>query len=150
MPTTGLNKLVQNSFWSSSSLFPLTENIIIKRHIPPKTQILLFVTKNTQTPNRLANPREMPISSQIVAANHTDQRNTWTTSVKHRSCIKDTNYFIEKVKFLTQIPESYFLFSMDVGDLYTNIDTHGHDKLCKTTQMRKDQMNTYWTCYTWI
>ena len=40
----------------------------------------------------------------------------------HRSYVKDTYTFVEKLKDLT-VPENTFIFSIDVDSLYTNIDT---------------------------
>lgn len=48
----------------------------------------------------------------------------WLTplSINHPSYVKDTNDFVTKVKTLN-LTEPCFLFSMDVENLYTNIDT---------------------------
>ncbi|KAI2647985.1 hypothetical protein H4Q32_026593 [Labeo rohita] len=43
-------------------------------------------------------------------------------STKHKSYIKDTYDFVEKIK-KEQIPPQSFLFSLDVDSLYTNIET---------------------------
>ena len=43
-------------------------------------------------------------------------------SVLHPSYIKDTYHFLEKIKNI-RIPQSAYLFTMDVESLYTNIDT---------------------------
>ena len=43
-------------------------------------------------------------------------------SIKHDSYIKNTYFFVDKIKTLV-IPQTAFLFSMDVASLYTNIDT---------------------------
>lgn len=43
-------------------------------------------------------------------------------SIKHPAYIKDTYHFIDIVKSLT-VPPNSFLFSLDVDNLYTNIDT---------------------------
>ncbi|XP_057680612.1 uncharacterized protein LOC130908814 isoform X3 [Corythoichthys intestinalis] len=44
-------------------------------------------------------------------------------SQNHKSYIKDTYDFINKLELLT-VPETSFLFSIDITSLYTNIDTH--------------------------
>nr|XP_049605251.1 uncharacterized protein LOC125985971 isoform X1 [Syngnathus scovelli]XP_049605252.1 uncharacterized protein LOC125985971 isoform X1 [Syngnathus scovelli]XP_049605253.1 uncharacterized protein LOC125985971 isoform X1 [Syngnathus scovelli]XP_049605254.1 uncharacterized protein LOC125985971 isoform X1 [Syngnathus scovelli]XP_049605255.1 uncharacterized protein LOC125985971 isoform X1 [Syngnathus scovelli]XP_049617684.1 uncharacterized protein LOC125992623 [Syngnathus scovelli]XP_049617685.1 u len=43
-------------------------------------------------------------------------------SILHPSYIKDTNDFVSKVRTLT-VPQTCWLFSMDVENLYTNIET---------------------------
>ena len=44
-------------------------------------------------------------------------------STKHNSYIKDTYDCVEKIKKAT-LDTNTFLFSIDVKDLYTNIETH--------------------------
>lgn len=45
-------------------------------------------------------------------------------SMKHNSFVKDTFHFINIIKKL-KIPETFFFFSMDVDNLYTNIPIEG-------------------------
>lgn len=153
MPTTGLNKLFQNSFWSSSSLFPLTENIIIKSPPPPRPRFFYLLPKIHKPPTDWPIPGKCPLGRPIIS----DCGSESYRSAEYLDHFRKTQELYQGHELLhwkSEIPNTntWIVFSVFHGCRRSlhNIDTHGHEKLCKTTQMRKDQMNTYWTCYTWI
>ena len=96
----------------------------------PRARILYLLPKIHKDPSTWTIPYEIPPARPIVSDCNSE---TYATaefiefylnplSVKHPSYIKDTYDFIDKIKGIT-VPQSAFLFSIDIDSLYTNINT---------------------------
>jgi hypothetical protein len=45
-------------------------------------------------------------------------------STKHKSYVRDTTHFLQKIKSIRDLPENSLLVTFDVTSLYTNIPNH--------------------------
>lgn len=96
----------------------------------PRTRLFYLLPKIHKDPKTWSVPFEMPPGRPIVSDCNS---NTYATaeyiehflnpiSTRHRSYIKDTYDFIDKIRKL-ELPKNSLLFTIDIDNLYTNIDT---------------------------
>lgn len=96
----------------------------------PRPRLFYMLPKIHKDPKTWSKPHEIPSGRPIVSDCNSETYQTAEfidyylnpLSTKHKSYIKDTYDFIEKVKNIN-LPEKAFLFTIDVESLYTNIDT---------------------------
>lgn len=96
----------------------------------PRPRRFYWLPKIHKSPEKWSKPWEIPPGRPIVSDCGSETYYTaeyidyflYPLSIKHKSYIKDTYDFVNKIR-QTQIPLNSFLFTMDVNSLYTNIDT---------------------------
>lgn len=139
MPTTGLNKLVQNSFWSSSSLFPLTENIIIKRHTPPRPRFFYLLPKIHKPPTDWPIPGKCPLGRPIIS----DCGSESYGSAEYLDHFRKTQELYQGHKLLhwkSEIPNTntWIVFSVFHG-CRRSLHKHRHTRAWQTLQNNPDE-----------
>lgn len=97
--------------------------------IPPRERRFYILPKIHKEPAKWSWPYQIPPGRPIVSdcgseTYHTAEyidRFLTPLSIKHASYVKDTYHFLEVSQGIT-LPRSFFLFTMDIDSLYTNID----------------------------
>lgn len=96
----------------------------------PRARIFYLLPKIHKAPDTWPKPYEIPSGRPIVSDCNSESYRTAEyidfflnpLSNRHPSYIKDTYDFVAKIRGIT-VPQSAFLFSIDVDSLYTNIET---------------------------
>ena len=98
----------------------------------PRPRLFYMLPKIHKEPVAWSEPFKIPPGRPIVSDCSSETYHTaeyldhylYPLSISHASYVKDTYDFVTKVRAL-RIPAHAFLFTMDVGSLYTNIDIAG-------------------------
>ena len=105
------------------------QNMYLRGNVEPRERIFYILPKIHKDPSKWTVPFEIPPGRPIVS--DCDSETYYTAefidyyltpiSMRHASYIKDTIHFLQIISNI-KVPEQSFLFTMDVDNLYTNID----------------------------
>lgn len=96
----------------------------------PRERRFYILPKIHKEPEKWIPPFEVPPGRPIVSDCNSETYRTAEyidyylnpLSNKHKSYVKDTYHFIDLIKQI-KLPQTFFFFTMDIDNLYTNIDT---------------------------